>query len=378
MRKRMMIAILAMATFIVAIGFVKFRQVQAAIAQASSFQPPPVAVTTLVAARESWPAALSAIGTVEAVNGVIVSADLPGIVERITFESGEWVRAGAVLVELDTRQERAQLAAAEARLELARLSLERIAGLLAKGVTSQAEFDAATAEFNQAQAIATEFQAVIERKTIDAPFAGVLGIRRVNVGQYLTAGDAVVPLQSLDPIHVNFTLPQQDLSQVRAGGEVKVAADGTPGAPGAEYKGTITALDSIVDAATRNVRLQATLANPGGALRPGMFVGVRAVLETSAPVVALPASAISYAPYGDSVFVVDELEGPGGSKYLGVRQKFVKLGGARGDQIAVVSGVAPGDEIVTSGVFRLRNGAAVQVNNDIQPANDPAPAPEDN
>ncbi len=375
MRRRMVVAILVMVTFIAAVGFVKFRQVQAAIAQQSAFQPPPVAVTTLVAAQESWPAALSAIGTVEAVNGVIVSADLPGIVDKIAFESGESMRAGAVLVELDTRQEQAQLAAMEARFELARLSLDRIGGLLEKGVRSQAEFDAATAEFDQAQASVGEIHAIIERKTIRAPFAGVLGIRRVNVGQYLTAGDAVVPLQSLDPIYVNFSVPQQQLSEVRAGGDVRVAIEGLPGA---DFKGSITAIDSVVDPSTRNVQVQATFDNRAGSLQPGMFVTVQVILADSQSAVALPASAINYAPYGDSVFIVEELQGPDGGAYRGVRQQFVKRGGARGDQVAIVSGVEPGEEIVTSGVFKLRNGAAVQVNNEIQPGNDPAPAPEDN
>lgn len=375
MRKRMVVVILVMATFIAAIGLVKFRQVQAAIAQASSFQPPPVAVTTLVAAAEPWQAALGAIGTVQAVNGVTVSADLPGIVETIAFDSGRTARAGEILVELNTSQERAQLAAAEARRDLARLSLERVRGLLERGVSSQAEYDAAVAEYDEARANVGEIQATIERKTIEAPFSGILGIRRVNVGQYLKSGDPVVPLQSLDPIHVNFAVPQQDLGDVRAGGRVRVAADGMPGV---EFTGPITAVDSVVDSSTRNVEVQATLANPGGALRPGMFVTVQVVLDATVPVVALPASAISYAPYGDSVFIVEELQGPDGRPYRGARQQFVKLGGSRGDQIAVASGVAPGQEVVTSGVFKLRNGAAVLVNNEIQPGNDPAPSPEDN
>jgi len=375
MKKRMILMLLVVATFIAGISFVKFRQVQAAIAQAASFQPPPEAVTTIVAAREAWQAALSAIGTVKAVNGVTVSADLPGIVEKVAFDSGKAVREGDLLVELGTRQEQAQLAAAEARRELARLSLERIQGLLERGVSSQAELDAATAEYDQAQANAGEIHATIKRKTILAPFSGILGIRQVNLGQYLTGGDPVVSLQSLDPIYVNFSVPQQQLASMRVGGGVQVSADE---APEAGLTGKITALDSIIDSSTRNVQVQATFGNSAGKLRPGMFVSVQVALAAGEPVVALPASSISYAPYGDSVFIVEQLRGPNDQPYRGVRQQFVKLGGARGDRVIIVSGVEPGQEVVSSGVFKLRNGAAVQVNNDVQPSNDSAPVPEDN
>ncbi len=375
MAKRMVIMLLAMAAFIGIVGFVKFRGIKAAGESSSSFQPPPEAVTTIVTRQEQWQASLGAIGTVAAVNGVTVSADLPGVVRKIAFESGGWVEAGEVLAQLDTRQEQAQLTAARARLDLARLNLDRVRGLREQGINSQTEFDAAEAELKQAGGIVDEIGATIERKTIRAPFSGMLGIRQANLGQYLTSGDPVVPLQSLDPIHVNFGVPQQELGRLRAGGEVRVSAEGLPDADPA---GRITAIDSIVDEATRNVRVQATLKNPKHRLRPGMFVTVRVMLESRDSVVALPASAISYAPYGDSVFIVEDLKGPNGRAYRGVRQQFVKLGGARGDQVAVVSGIAPGAEVVTSGVFKLRNGAAVEVNNDVQPANDPRPSPEDN
>lgn len=374
MAKRMVLMLAVVGALIASLGFVKFRQIQAAIAQASSFQPPPEAVTTLLAREELWQERVSAIGTVEAVQGVTVSADLPGIVEEIAFDSGRAVRSGDLLVRLDTRQEQAQLKAAEARSELARLNLDRIRGLRQKGVTSQAEYDAAAAEYDQAQASVGEIRAAIERKTIRAPFSGILGIRQVHLGQYLRSGDPVVPLQSLDPIHVNFNVPQQELSLARVGGEVRVTTDGMPGR---EVSGRVTAIDSIVDQATRNVQVQARLRNPSGRLRPGMFVEVGVLLEKGKPVVTLPASAIHYAPYGNSVFVVEDVTGPNGQVYRGVRQKFVKLGSARGDQVAILSGVEPGEEVVSSGVFKLRNGAAVLVNNQIQPGNDPAPSPEE-
>jgi membrane fusion protein (multidrug efflux system) len=370
----MVLMLAAVASFIAAIGFVKYRQIQTAIAQASSYQPPPEAVTTTVAREEDWEESLSAIGTVAAVQGVTVSADLPGIVERIAFDSGKSVQAGEVLVVLDSRQEQAQLAAAEARRDLARLNLDRIRGLRAKGVTSQAEHDAAIANHDQGEASVDEIRAAIERKVIRAPFSGILGIRLVNLGQYLQSGEPVASLQSFDPIHVNFGVPQQELGRVATGVAVTVSAEGTGGAA---FSGTITAVDSIVDEATRNVQVQATLRNRERRLRPGMFVEVGVVLDSRSTVVTLPASAIRYAPYGESVFIVEDLEGPNGTSYRGVRQEFVKLGGARGDQVAVLTGVEAGEEVVTSGVFKLRNGAAVLVSNDILPGNDPAPQPEE-
>jgi membrane fusion protein (multidrug efflux system) len=224
------------------------------------------------------------------------------------------------------------------------------------------------------KAHAGEIQATIDRKQIRAPFAGVLGIRQIDLGQYLTAGDPVVPLQSLDPVYVNFAVPQQDVARLRIGAEVRVAAEN---GAGESAVGKITAVNSVVDEATRNVQIQATFHNPDGKLRPGMFVEVRVSVGTSSSLITLPASAICYAPYGDSVFVLADLPGQDGATYRGVQQRFVKLGGGRGDQAAVLSGIEPGEEIVTSGVFKLRNGAAVLVNNEVQPTNNPTPDPED-
>jgi len=375
MSKRMVVMLVGAAAFLGVTGSVKFRQVQAAVAQAASFQPPPEAVTTIVSKKEEWPDTLGAIGTVAAVHGVTVSADLPGVVDAIAFDSGRTVQAGETLVRLDTRQERAQLAAAESQRDLARLNLDRIRGLVEQGIVAPADHDRAMAEHKQAVARVGEIRATIDRKQLRAPFAGVLGIRQVNLGQYLKGGDPVVPLQSLNPIYVNFAVPQQRAAEMRTGGGVGVSAEGPSGT---ELAGRISAIDSIVDPATRNVEVQATLENTDGRLRPGMFVQVRVEIGETSPVLALPASAISYAPYGDSVFVVGDLDGPNGAKYHGVRQQFVKLGGARGDQVGVLSGLKPGDEVVTSGAFKLRNGAAVLVNNDVQPGNSPAPRPEDN
>ncbi|HZM17180.1 MAG TPA: efflux RND transporter periplasmic adaptor subunit [Candidatus Krumholzibacteria bacterium] len=374
MAKRMILMLATIAVFLGVIGLVKFRQIQTAIAQASAFQPPPEAVTTIVAEQEQWPSTLHAIGTMVAVHGVTVSADLPGIVEKISFDSGRTVGAGDVLVQLDTSQERAQLAAAEAQRDLANINLERFRGLREKGVTSQAEYDRASAEAKEAEARVGEIGATIERKTIRAPFAGILGIRQVNLGQYLSGGDPVVPLQTLHPIYVNFAVPQQEVAALVVGAEVRLTLEGKLGV---EFPGKITAINSIVDEATRNVEVQATFANADGTLRPGMFVETQVVVGAGTPMIALPASSVQYAPYGNTVFLVEEIKGKDGKSYLGVRQQFVKLGSARGDQVAVLSGVEPGAQVVTSGVFKLRNGAAVQVNNEVQPGNNPSPQPED-
>ena len=373
MAKRMIVMLTVTLVVLGGLGFVKFKQIQVAMAQGASFQPPPEAVTTIVAERAEWSGVLDSIGTMAAVQGVSVSADLPGTVERVSFESGQAVTAGAVLAVLDTRQEQAQLAALEAQRELARLTFERLDGLLKEKVISKAEFDRAAADLRQTDARVGEVRAVIQRKTIRAPFTGILGIRQVNLGQYLAGGDPLVTLQSLDPIYANFGVPQQAAAQVSIGRAVRVTTDD---AAGATWTGKVTAIDAQVNESTRNVQVQATLSNPGGKLRPGMFVRTGLGLGSSQSVIALPASAVNYAPYGDSVYVVTDLKDESGRTYKGVRQQFVKLGPARGDQIAVVSGVNPGDEVVTSGVFKLRNGAAVQINNTVKPANNPAPKPE--
>jgi membrane fusion protein (multidrug efflux system) len=329
-------------------------------------------VTTSVAKQQEWPSTVSAIGTVTAVQGVTVSADLPGIVERIDFESGKWVRKGDVLVKLDTSQEEAQLRAADSQRDLAGLNLKRMEGLKESGVIPQADYDRAAAELTQGEARVGEIRATIARKTIRAPFSGILGIRQVNLGQYLSGGDPIVPLQSLQPVYVNFAVPQQQVGRLKPGAAVNLTAEG-----GIRATGKITAMDSVIDEATRNIQVQATFANPDNRLRPGMFVETQVLLGASNAVITLPASAISYAPYGDSVYIVEPMKGPDGKPYQGVRQQFVKLGGSRGDQVAVVSGIKTGEQVVTSGVFKLRNGAAVQVNNAIRPADSPAPRPAD-
>ncbi len=373
MAKRLILVLGVMAVLITALGFAKFRQIESAV-HAGAFQPPPEAVTSIVTQREQWPASMTAIGTIEAVHGVMVSADLPGTVARINFDSGKPVREGEILVELDTRQERAQLASLEAQRDLAKVNFGRMQELVNAGVISRMDYDQATAQQKATEANVAEIRATIDRKTIRAPFSGILGIRKVNLGQYLPAGSPVVSNQSLNPIYVNVGVPQQAAAQVHVGRNLRVT---TEDVAGKVFAGSVTAIDSEVDPTTRNIQVQATLSNPEGKLRPGMFVQVEMPLGASRSVIALPASAINYAPYGDSVFVITDLKDPKGKIYRGVRQQFVKVEGARGDQVGVISGLKPGEEVVTSGVFKLRNGAAVQVNNKVQPGNSPAPKPED-
>jgi membrane fusion protein, multidrug efflux system len=357
-------------------GFVKFTQIQGFITMAKSgaFEPPPTAVTTDIAARSEWQPTLESVGTVTAVNGVTVSTDLAGIVRQIAFESGNKVRQGDLLVHLDTTQEEAQLHSAEAQRDFAAVSLKRDKDLVEKHAISQSDYDNADAVFRQNQASVDQFKALIARKTLRAPFDGVAGIRQVNLGQYLKEGDMVVTLQAFDPIYVNFSLPQQDLSKLIIGEPVQLRVDAFPDQT---FKGTITAINSLVDQATRNIQVQATFANSDLRLRPGMFAKVSVILSDRQNVVAIPATAIHYAPYGDSIFVVAELKDAQGKEYKGVKEQFIKTGQSRGDMIAVVSGLKPGDEVVTSGVFRLKSGAHVKVNNQVKPGSDLAPNPAD-
>jgi membrane fusion protein, multidrug efflux system len=374
MTKRLILTLVAMTAILGGLGLVKFRQVEAGIAQGAAFQMPPTAVTTVVAQRETWPSTLTVIGTAAAIEGVTVSADLPGTIDKIHFESGQSVHVGDILVELDTRQERAQLANLEAQRDLAGINYGRAQELVKAGVISHSEYDNANAQQKATEAQVGDIKAAIARKTIHAPFTGVLGIRQVSLGQYLAAGQAIVSLQSVDPIYVNFGIPQQQTAQMRHGRSLRVTNGDLPGMA---FTGKITALDSVVNEQTRNIQVQATLANKGNKLRPGMFVQVELPVGQPREVVPLPASAINYAPYGDSVFIVAEMKDAKGKSYRGVRQQVVKVEGSRGDQVAVTSGINPGDEVVSSGVFRLRNGAPVQVNNTVKPENNPSPKPED-
>jgi membrane fusion protein (multidrug efflux system) len=295
-------------------------------------------------------------------------------VSEILFESGKAVKKGEPLVKLDTQQEEAQLQSNEAKLELAKLDLQRKRDLIEKKAISPSDLDSAQSQFRQMQAAVAESKAVIARKQIVAPFDGYLGIRMINVGQYLNPGAAMVPLQSLDPIYVEFSLPQHQLENLAVGKKLRVSASGIEGE---QFDGEITAIDSRIDEATRNILVQGTARNPKNKLRPGMFVNVEVLLPQKENVLAIPVSSISYAPYGDSVYIVTDGKTPDGKTARVVEQKFITTGPARGDQVSILSGLKAGDEVVTSGVFKLRAGAPVQVNNIVQPDNNLNPKPAD-
>lgn len=367
----MAIAIGLAVVIIVILGSIKTMQIRKLMSQ--SFEMPPTAVTSLVVETEDWIPAMKAVGSTAAVQGVMVSTDQPGIVTKINFESGQTVKEGDLLVQLDISQEEAQLRSAQASQKLAALNLQRQQNLIKSRVSAQSELDTAQAQFDQASASVLEMKSQVDKKTIRAPFSGVLGIRQVNLGQYLQSGAQVVPLQALDPIYVNFFLPQQALGRLAAGQEVVVKAEGLS----EDFKGKLNAVDSVVDEATRNVRVQATIPNPKGLLRPGMFVNTELPQKEKTSFVVVPATAVQYAPYGDTVYIVEDMSSPDGKSYRGVRQQVVKIGETRGDRVAIVSGVNPGEEVVTSGVFKLRQGAPVMINNSIVPENSETPKPED-
>ena len=369
----MFIMLVAVIVFVVAIGIWKVMAIRKGMAMGAKFNVP-AAVTTIVAKPQTWQPVLSAVGSLRAVNGVTVSTDLAGVVSQIAFESGRPVKKGELIAKLDTQQEEAQLHSAEAKRDLAKLDLERKRDLVQKKAISSSEFDTAESQYRQSQAALEDARALIGRKQIVAPFDGFLGIRQANVGQYLNAGAPIVPLQSLDPIYVEFALPQQHLEKIAVGKKLRLKATGTAGE---EFDAEITAIDSKIDETTRNIMVQGTARNPKHSLRPGMFVNVEVLLPPEAGIIAIPTSAISFAPYSDSVFIVKDKKGPDGKMGKEVEQQVVKLGPTRGDQVQILSGVKAGDEVVSSGVFKLRAGAAVQINNSVQPGNELNPKPAD-
>jgi membrane fusion protein (multidrug efflux system) len=370
----LILSILGMILLIAGIAGWKALQISKAIAMGKAFRMPPDAVTSLVVSETENAPFLESVGSLASPQGVMLGADLPGTISEILFESGSHATNGQVLLRLDTRQEEAQLRTAKAKLDLARQNLDRSRDLRAKNVIAQYAFDEAKTQFESAEASVDEMQAMIDRKTIRAPFAGDLGIRQVNTGQYLKSGDPIVQLESLDPIYVNFALPQQNLAKLAVGQQLLVRADGIPDKA---FPGKITAINSAVDTSTRNIQVQGTVANPGHLLRSGMFAGVRVILPNLEKAIMVPATAIQYAPYGDTLFVIETMKDPQGKEYLGVREQAVVLGKTQGDQVAVLKGLKPGDRIATSGTFKLRQGGAVKINDTVQPGNNPAPKPKD-
>ncbi len=339
---------------------------------------PPMPVATVTSApvkEENWVPMLSAVGSVSAAQGAVVSTELGGTVGEVRFENGAEAKKGDVLIRLDVSQEEALLRSAQAEAELARTDLERARDLAAKKVVSNAELDAAESKFRRLSAVVDQMRSNIAKKTIVAPFDGQLGIRQVNVGQMINSGQQVVALASLDRVYVDFALPEQNLAKLTKDLEVQVRVDALPGR---EFKGKLTAINSVVDPITRNVPLQATLENPEHVLRPGMFAKVAVMLPETKKTIVIPGSAVSYAPYGDSVFVIEKQKDPKtGKESLVLRQQFVRIGEVRGDFVSVMKGLKAGEEIVGTGVFKLRNGMVVTINNDLAPKPELNPNPAD-
>jgi membrane fusion protein (multidrug efflux system) len=374
MKTKIIISIVGLMLLVGFLGWIKVLQIERMTAQARQ-SPPPETVTAAVVRKETWESLFTAVGSLQAVQGVVVTAELTGKVMSIAFTPGTRVRAGDLLVKQDTSTEEAQLRAAEAEAELAKLNLDRRRELLGRNIISKSEYDNAESQYKQTMAQADNIRTIIAKKTIRAPFAGRLGIRLVNLGQVLNEGQAIVSLQALDPIFVDFLLPQQELSRIRPGLTVRVATD----APGQVIEGKITAINPQVDAATRNIRIQATVANPQEHLRPGMFVKVTVVLPTPNEVLAIPATAVLYAPYSDSVFVVEDKKNEESGQHVKVvRQQFARLGEKRGDFVSVVSGLKEGEVVVSTGVFKYRNGQEVKVDNTLAPPFELRPKPEEN
>lgn len=364
---------------------VKYKQISLLInfgKAAEAMGPPPEAVGTAVASKAEWQSLLSAVGSVAAARGVTVTNEVPGVVKAIKFESGAQVRAGQVLVELDSSVERAQLRSLVARQELAKTSADRSRKLFERGAITRAQLDQDESQNKTVDADVAALRAQIDRKTVRAPFAGRLGIRNVNLGQYVNPGTPLTVLESLGSLYVDFSMPQQELARLTVGTPVRVALSGTANAEAID--GKISAIDPTVDLNTRTIKLRASVDNPKEALRAGMFVTVTVVLPQRDPVVMVPATAVVRAPYGDSVFVVEprkdasgaHVKGPDGQPGKMARQQFVRVGVARGDFVAIEDGVQSGQEVVSAGAFKLRNGAAVVVNNNIKIEPQLAPKPE--
>ncbi len=370
MFKKFLIAIAGFVLVVLLLGAYKAKQI--ADMTSVTHVPPPSAVTTTEALAADWHTYINSIGTLAPVDGVTISADADGTVTRLAVDSGAAVKAGDLLVELDTSIEVAQLGAAQARADLARINIERAKDLWDRNVSSKSEYDLADATHKQTLAEVAALKALIAKKQVRAPFDGRVGIRMVNLGQFVARGRSLLPLQKLDPIYVNFSIPQRQLPAIAIGQEVGIVIDAFGSR---SFTATVTAINSEVDSATRNIAVQATMANPQEMLRAGMFARVEVQMTKAETQVVVPSTSIAYASYGNSVFIVEKMKDKDGKEYLGVRQQFVKLGANRGDLIAIAEGVKAGEVIVTSGVFKLRNGVPVQINNIVQPTSSATPKP---
>jgi len=366
---------IVVAVLIVLAG-VKFLQIHKMIAFAKTFVPPPETISSTVAHEENWPDTLSAVGSVDPQNGAILASEIGGTVVEIAVADGSTVDKGDLLAKLDTSSEAAQLRAAEAQVDWAKISAERLRQLRTNNTVSQSELDQAEAGLKQAQANADQIRTTIDKKTIRAPFAGRIGLWQVTAGTTIEPRRALVSLQSLTPVYVDFSLPQQDLSQLQTGLVVHANCDAYPGKT---FTGTLTAINPDLDATTRSVMVRATFENAEQLLRPGMFARAEVILPEAKPVLVIPATAILSAPYGDSVFVILTAAQAGVTNMpatnLVAQQKFIRTGRAHGDFISVETGLKADDKVATAGIFKLRNGVSVQINNEDAPKPSLTPNP---
>jgi membrane fusion protein (multidrug efflux system) len=354
---------------------VKMAQFKKLGAASAKFTPPPESVAAATVREEKWQGTMTAIGSVTAAQGVTVTPEIAGTITEVAFESGAVVAKGDLLVKLDTSSEEAQLRAIEAQVDLARLSLDRERTLRKDNMVPQSELETAEATLKQNQANADNIRATIAKKTIRAPFAGRLGIRMVNLGQYLDTGKPIVSLQSLTPVYAGFSLPQQELARLKTGMKVRVWIDVYPDR---QFIGTLTAINPDLDPNTRSVGLQATFENADQALRPGMFARVSVLLPEEQTVLVIPATSLLSNPYGDTVYVIETKPGADPAKpEMTVRQQIVRVGGARGDLVSIESGLKVGDRVVSAGALKLRNGMSVVENNDVAPKASATPKPSD-
>lgn len=353
---------------------IKAWQIFTLVSSGKANVPPPTTVTSAVVKQADWQPTLSAVGSISPVQGATISAELAGRVSKIDFQSGTEVKQGQALLKLDVGAEEAQLRSAQADAALAKSELDRAQSLSKSNVISKSEFDTAQAKFDAAKAAVDNMQATIAKKEIHAPFSGIAGIRYVNPGQMVAVGDKLVSLQTLDQVFVDFSLPQDALAKISIGLEVNVTTDAVPGRV---FKGTLSAINPSVDPATRSVQVQGTLANKDHVLRAGMFAKAEVLLPEKNSTLYIPATAVSYAPFGDSVYVIEKKKDEKTKKEsLVLRQQFIRLGESRGDFVAVKEGLKKGQEIVGAGAFKLRNGMNVVVDNKLAPKPELHPKPE--
>ena len=372
MTKKLFIGVLIVLVVLGGLAAVKFSQFGTMGAAMKLMVPPPETIASAVAQAEKWPDTIPAVGSVNASEGVTVAPEIAGTVSEIAFESGATVKQGDLLVKLDTSSERAQLRAAEAQVDWAKVSAERLRKLEADKTVSRSELDQAEAALIQANANADTIRATIDKKTIHAPFAGRLGIRLVNLGEQLEAGKGIVSLQSLSPLFVDFSLPQQELARLKTGLKVTAVSDTYPTN---QFEGELTVISPDLDAVTRSIRLRAKFENADERLRAGMFVRVSVILPEAQPVLVIPATAIlSIAGTAEAVYVITPQVANGATNLI-VQQKFIRTGRAHGDFVSVEDGLKAGDRVVTAGIFKLRNGMSVVENNETTPKTSQTPNP---